>query len=140
MKPILAALLLTLLTGFAYCSRHHNPQSAILGQYELAGYDDAGRLVFTGTISLMSLEQNHLKGRCTIARGEYAPEGLLEKDGGCEGLMDGKQVSIDLAPFLDDAGLLLEGPFDGERMSGTWMLDGFATSRPLGKFEAVKKE
>jgi len=80
-----------------------------------------------------------LKGQCVIVRQNNAPEGVVEKNGGCEGLMDGKKVSMDLAPALDDAGLLLEGQFDEGRISGTWLLDGFATSTPLGRFEAVKK-
>lgn len=140
MKTILAVSSLILLMGTYQCSRYpNNPQSSMLGQYELVGYDNSGQLVFTGTISLISLEQNHLKGQCTIAREKYAPEGLVEKNGGCEGLMDGKKVSFDLAPYLDDAGLLLEGQFDDRRISGTWMIDGFVTSEPLGRFEAVKK-
>ena len=37
-----------------------------------------------------------------------APEGVLNNQGGCEGMLDGKKVDFDLAPSLDDAGLLLE--------------------------------
>jgi len=48
-------------------------------------------------------------------------------------------VSMDLAPSLDDAGLLLDGQFHDGRITGTWRIDGFATSEPLGKFEAAKK-
>jgi hypothetical protein len=112
----------------------------MLGRYELVAHDNAGRLVFTGTISLTSLEQKHLKGQCIVVREKNAPEGLHDENGGCEGLIDGKMVSIDSAPSLDDAGLLLEGQFDDDRITGIWRIDGFATSEPLGKFEAVKKE
>lgn len=141
MKSILAVSSLILLMGIYQCNRYsNNLQSSMLGRYELVGYDNSGQLVFTGTISLMSLEQNHLKGQCTLAREKDAPEGLFEKNGGCEGLVDGKKVSFDLAPSFDDAGLLLEGQFDDSRISGTWMLDGFATSEPLGRFEAIKKD
>ena len=141
MKLLLSVSCLIVLFGFAQCNRRStNPQSSLLGQYELIGYDDMGKLAFTGTISLISLEQDHLKGQCTIAREKYAPEGLFEKNGGCEGLVDGKKVSMDFAPFLDDAGLLLEGVLNGGRITGIWKLDGFVTSEPLGKFEAVKKE
>jgi len=140
MKLLLSVSCLIVLLGFAQCNRRStNPQSSLLGQYELRGYDDTGKLAFTGTISLMSLEQDHLKGQCTIAREKYAPEGLFEKNGGCEGLVDGKKVSMDFAPFLDDAGLLLEGELNDGRITGIWKLDGFVTSEPLGKFEAVKK-
>ena len=140
MKILLSVSCLILLLGFTQCSRRStSPQSPMLGQYELSGHDSSGRLAFTGTISLISLEQDHLKGQCTIVGEKYGPEFLFEKNGGCEGLVDGKKVSMDLAPFLDDAGLLLEGELDHGRITGVWMLDGFATSPPLGKFEAVRK-
>jgi hypothetical protein len=141
MKLVLAVLWLTFVIGFAQCNRSpSNPQSPILGQYGLSAQDNSGRLVFTGKMSLTSLEQNHLKGQCTIAWEKNAPEGLLDENGGCEGLIDGKKVSIDSAPSLDDAGLLLDGQFDDGRITGTWRIDGFVASEPLGKFEAVKKE
>jgi hypothetical protein len=139
MKTILAVLALIFLMGM--CDRNPtNPQSSMLGRYELVGHDSLGRLVFTGTISLKSLEQNHLKGECTITREKDAPEGLLDQQGDCEASLDGKKVDLDLAPSLDDAGLLLEGELNAVRISGVWRLDGFATSKPLGKFEAAKKE
>jgi hypothetical protein len=112
----------------------------MLGRYELVGHNSSGQLIFTGAISLMSLEQNHLKGQCTIVREKDAPQGLFDQNGGCEGLVDGKKVNLDLAPSLDDAGLLLEGEFDEGRITGVWKLDGFVTGNPLGKFEAVKKD
>jgi len=140
MRKTILFLLLPLLVAIAQCDNHSNKTSnSILGRYELAGRDNSGQLAFTGTISFMSLEQNHLKGQCKIIREQNAPEGLYEKDGNCEALMDGKKIDLDSAPLLDDAGLLLEGEFDGVAVRGIWRLDGFVTSEPLGKFEAVKK-
>lgn len=141
MKQILALPLLIFAMGSFSCDRNSaSPQSSVLGQYELSAYDNSGQLKLTGTISLTSLEQTHLKGQCTVVWEKTAPEGLLDEKGDCEGLMDGKMVSIDSAPSLDDAGLLLEGEFDNGRITGIWRIDGFATSEPLGKFEAVKKK
>jgi hypothetical protein len=140
MKPVFLLSSLLLLVAITQCDNHRNKTTnPILGRYELAGHDNSGRLAFTGTISFVSLEQNHLKGQCKIISEQNAPEGLYEKDGNCEALMDGKKIDLDSAPLLDDAGLLLEGEFDGAAIRGTWMLDGFVTSEPLGKFEAVKK-
>jgi hypothetical protein len=139
MKTVLAVLALIFMIGM--CDRNPNDlQSSMLGRYELTGHDSSGRLLFTGTISLKTLEQNHLKGQCIIKREEGAPEGLLNQQGDCGGAFDGKKVDLDLAPSLDDAGLLLEGELNAIGISGIWRLDGFATSKPLGKFEAVKKE
>ena len=140
MKIVFLLSSLLLIAAISQCDNHSNKVSnAILGRYELAGRDNSGQLTFTGTISFVSLEQNHLKGQCKIIREQNAPEGLFEKDGNCEALMDGKKIDVDSAPLLDDAGLLLEGEFDGVAIRGIWKLDGFVTSQPLGKFEAVKK-
>ena len=140
MKLIPSLTVLVLVLGFAQCNRcPGGRQSPILGRYEVAGHDTSGRLIFTGAISLSSLEQNHLKGRCTIKWEKNAPDGVFDEDGGCEGLIEGKLISIDTAPSMDDAGLLLEGQFGDSRITGTWYVDSFATSGPLGKFEAVKK-
>ncbi len=140
MKTVFLVLSLLLLVAISQCDNHSNKTSnSILGRYELAGRDNSGQLAFTGTISFVSLEQNHLKGQCKIIREQNGPEGLYEKDGNCEALIDGKKIGLDSAPLLDDAGLLLEGEFDGVAIRGIWMLDGFVTSEPLGKFEAVKK-
>lgn len=123
------------------CGTHRNKNTnPILGTYELAGRDHKGQRAFAGTISFVSIEQNHLKGPCKITWQQNAPEGLLDKDGNCEAMMDGNKISFDSAPSLDDAGLLLEGEFDGVTIRGNWMIDAFVTSQALGKFEAVKKQ
>jgi hypothetical protein len=111
----------------------------MLGRYELKGHDHAGRLIFTGIISLTSLEQNDLKGECKVVKATEAFAGAVDKDGPCEGVVAGKNVTLDLAPQLADGGLIFEGQFDDGRITGIWMFETFAGSRPLGKFEAIKK-
>ena len=139
-KLISGLTVLTLVMGFAQCNRCPGiRQSPILGLYEVAAHDRSGRLIFTGAISLSSLEQNLVKGRCTIKWEKNAPDNFLDEDGDCEGLIEGKDISIDTAPALDDAGLLLEGQLNDDRITGIWKVESFATSPPLGKFEAVKK-
>ena len=141
MKLIPGLTLLILVMGFAQCNRcPGSRQSPMLGLYEVAAHDTSGRLIFTGAISLMSLEQNHVKGRCTIKWEKNAPDNFLDEDGDCEGLIEGQVISIDSAPALDDAGLLFEGHFNDDRITGVWRVESFATSPPLGKFEAVKKK
>ncbi len=62
MKQILALSWLIFVLGSSYCDRHPaNPRGSILGRYELSGHDDSGRMVFAGTISFTSQEQQHLK-------------------------------------------------------------------------------
>lgn len=141
MKFIPFLTLLVLVMSFAQCNRWlGRDQAPMLGLYEVTGYDTSGRLIFTGAISLISREQNLLKGRCTIKWEKSAPEGRLDEDGGCQGLIEGKAISIDTAPSMDDAGTLLDGEFNEGRITGIWRIDGFATSPPLGKFEAVQKK
>jgi hypothetical protein len=125
----------------AGCSRHPAvPPSPILGRYELTGYDNSGQLIFTGVISFESLEQNYLKAKCVITRNQNAPEGLYDKNGGCEGEIDGKKLDLDLAPAMDDGGILFEGEFDGSgRIQGVCLFDSFAGTTSFGRFEAVKE-
>ena len=141
MKFPLAVLSLLFVMWSAGCSRHPAaPQNPILGRYALAGYDNSGQLIFTGEISFESLEQNHLKGKCVITRNQNAPEGLYDKNGGCEGMINGKKLDLDLAPFMDDGGVLFEGEFDGSgRIRGTCLFDSYVGARPFGRFEAVKR-
>jgi hypothetical protein len=139
MKTVLAILSVVLLLGFCQCNRNANRGNPLLGQYELVAHDNSGQLAFTGTITVQSVDQNHLKGQCLINRQNNAPNGVLDNNAGCEALVDGKKVSFDLAPLMDDAGLLLDGELNDSGISGIWKLDGFVTSGPLGKFEAVKK-
>jgi hypothetical protein len=139
MKRLLAVFCMVFLMCICQCNWHPNKhQSPLLGEYRLTGDDNSGRLAFTGSIALTSLEQNHLKGRCAIVWETTAPDGLLDQNSLCEALVEGTAVSFDLAPMMDDAGVLLEGQFDGTRITGIWKIDGFATSPPLGRFEAVK--
>jgi hypothetical protein len=133
---ILAALIL--LTGFAGC-RGSSSRSALIGRYELQGQDRWGRRAFTGSILLTSIDQKIFKGRCTIEREKDTQEGLVDQTPLCEASVDGKKVTIDLAPSMDDGGLLFEGEYDGTQIRGVWMFDSHAGSQPQGKFVAVKK-
>lgn len=140
MKQLIVLVWLILVIGACSNRTFTSPRNPILGEYQLFAYDNSGLLAFTGTISLTALEQDHLKGQCTIVREKNAPKNLLDQSSGCEGLIDGKEVNIDTAPFMDDAGLLLEGQSGDGRITGSWRIDGFATSEVLGKFEAVQKK
>lgn len=136
-----ALMSLPLLVAFSQCDNYGNKnRNPVLGTFELQGRDNTGQLAFAGTISFDSLELNHLKGPCKIIRQQNASERLFETDGNCEALMEGKKISVDSAPSLDDAGLLLEGEFDGKAIRGVWKLDGFVTSQSLGTFDALKKD
>ena len=138
-RAIPFTFLLVLLTVVCQCNRcSKTAPNPLLGNYDLTAYDNSGRLVFTGTIHLETIEQNHLKGRCKIVREKNAPEYVLDQNPQCEALIDGKTIDFDLAPFMNDAGMLLEGELDGGKITGVWKLDGFFTSDALGRFQAVR--
>jgi len=94
MRTVLAILSLILLLGFCQCNRNRSVVNPMLGKYELVAHDNSGQLAFTGTITVQSVDQNHLKGRCLINRQKDAPEGVLDNNTGCEALVDGKKVSF----------------------------------------------
>lgn len=139
MKTVLTILLIILLLGFCQCHRDVSRDNPLLGRYELVAHDNAGQLVFTGSITIESQEQNFVKGKCVIVRQKDAPETLFDQNSRCEALVNGNSIDFDLAPSMDDGGMLLEGQLNNGVISGVWKLDGFVTSGPLGKFEAVKK-
>lgn len=139
MKTLLSLLSLILLIGVANCNRYESPARSILGQYEFVAHDNSGQRAFTGTISLTSLDQNHVNGQCKVIREKDAAPSILDQTPICQGLIDGKKVTIDFAPFLDDGGLIFEGEISEDRMSGLWMFKTIAGTQPQGKFEAVKK-
>lgn len=140
-KILVKLILFSCLIGVTYCSRLPNDTMLVLGQYELVAYDNAGRRAFTGTISLTAVvEQTVATGQCKILRETNADEAILDQMPRCQALLDGEKITIDMAPSLDDGGLILEGKLNDGRMSGSWMFKSFAGSAPQGKFEAVKKK
>ena len=104
MRVLLSVSSLILLLVFGQCNRPRNPPNPMLGRYTLAGYDGSGQFIFTGEISFVSLEQNRLKGRCTIARNKDAPVGVFDQNGGCEGSLDGEKLRLISPPPLMMAG------------------------------------
>jgi len=140
MKTIRFLLALILLTVVCQCNQHpQKSEHPILGYYDLTVYDNSGLLVFTGTIQLETLEQNQLKGQCSIVREKNGPQIPWNDQGPCEALLQGKTIGFDFQPSIDDAGLLLEGELDEGRITGVWKTDGFFASEALGRFEAVKR-
>ena len=140
MKTIRFMFGLILLTAICQCNQHpRKSQNPILGYYDLTVYDNSGLLVFTGTIQLVTLDQNHLKGHCALVREKNAPQIPWNDNGPCEALLEGETINFDLQPSVDDAGLLLEGELHEGRITGVWKTDGYVTSNALGRFQAVKK-
>ena len=140
MKVATSILGLLLLTAVCQCTRlPRESHSPILGYYDLTAHDNSGLLVFTGTIQLATFEQSHLKGHCTIVREKNAPEHVFDQNTQCEASLEGRRIDFDLAPSMDDAGLLLEGELTDGRINGVWKQDGYVTSEALGRFQAMKR-
>jgi hypothetical protein len=120
------------------CARHR-PTDPLLGGYDIVAADNTGKRVFTGTMSLTSRDANGATGRCTITRESTAPVGVVDQSAPCLAVLEGQEITIDLAPSLDDGGLILQGRIDGGRMSGEWGFKSVVGHLWDGKFEATKK-
>jgi hypothetical protein len=140
LKIPLAVLSLLVLLFCTQCSRQPvAPQNPLLGRYALSGYDDSGQLIFTGEISFESIERNTVKGQYKLVKEKNAPEALYDQNSAFEGSIDGKKLSLDLAPSMDDGGMLVDGEFDGGRITGDFLFDSFVGARRFARFEAVKR-
>ena len=140
LKAIHLVFCVVLLMAVCQCHRfRQTTRHPVLGAYDLTAHDNSGLLVFTGTIMLESIEQNHLKGRCNIVREQNAPVYVVSQNAACEALLEGRKISFDLAPMMADGGMLFEGELSDGRFTGIWMLDGFVGSGTLGRIEAVKQ-
>ncbi|MGH9931402.1 MAG: hypothetical protein ACREA9_19520 [Pyrinomonadaceae bacterium] len=137
MKTIVI-LTLVLMVGFGQCG-HSRDQSSWVGTYDLQGRDYSGTLIFNGAISIASHQNNELRGMCKVVKVTEAFEGVVNKDGPCEGKVAGDRVTLYLAPNLSDGGLVFEGHWMERRITGTWMIESMAGGRTFGTFEAVKQ-
>ena len=140
MKVLLGFLALFFLIGVAACHRSTSSAPSMLGSYELTGYNNSGQRVFTGTISLMSIDEKYINGQCSIIRERDAPPTILDQKPRCQALLEEKKITIDLAPYLDDGGMILNGEIGADRISGHWMFKSFAGTQPQGKFEALSDQ
>jgi hypothetical protein len=76
MKKILALPLLIFAMRSFSCDRNSaGPQSSVLGQYELSGHDNSGRLIFTGANITDFTGANPLERAMHSCVGENCPRG-----------------------------------------------------------------
>ena len=139
-KIFLKLIALSCVIVISQCGHLPKDSGSILGQYDIVAHDNAGRRAFTGTISLTALEQTGASGQCKIVRDSGAAETILDQSPRCQAVMNGENITIDLAPSLDDGGLILEGKRSRGQISGSWRFKSISGGSPQGKFEAAKKE
>jgi hypothetical protein len=136
---IMVVLLLVILVGIGYCGHSRN-QKPLVGNYDLQGRDYSGKLIFNGAIRITSFENMELNGTCKVVELDHRFEGAVNKNNGpCEGKVSGDEITLDLAPDLDDGGLVFEGHWNESRITGTWMIESVLGGERLGTFEAVKR-
>ncbi len=135
---IIPGLVLLLVT----CQCTHTALKAadpLLGVYQLTAYDQSGQLAFTGQLKLNQRQGKDLSGNCKIVRDPRASQSISDFTAPCEASIEGTKINFDLAPNMDDAGMLLYGEFESSGViSGNWGFDNFAGYRPRGKFVARK--
>lgn len=137
MKPLIALVLPLLLTlGWCRCSRNQNP---LVGEYKIQGHDFAGKRIFNGTISVKTFANDEVKAVCYVVKVADDFEGTVNNNGPCEGETSDDKISLDLAPSMDDGGVLFEGNWSEGHISGTWSIDSFAGAKTFGTFDAVRQ-
>lgn len=138
-KAMVSLSCLIVLIGFSRCNHPAaNHENSILGQYELVGFDSNGNKIVEGTISLQSVNNAFVEGRCRLKKLADGESRFYDKDGLCQGEFDGKNLELDLAPTLDDGGIVMRGTVEKGVFKGQWIFKGFFDSDPYGSFEARK--
>ena len=137
MKVFLVSVLI-MLVGIGSCSHSRN-EKPLIGDYDLQGYDYAGKLIFNGAIRFSSLESTEVKGTCKVVKLDNSFEGVVDKDGPCEGRVSGDEITLDLAPTLSDGGLVFDGHWSESRIRGTWRIESLQGGQTFGTFEAAKE-
>lgn len=132
-------LVLAIALGLGSC-RHSPNQTPLVGSYDVQGFDHAGKLIFKGAIKITSFETTKVKGICKITKVDSTFQRSVEKaEGLCEGEVSGNQITLDLAPLLDDGGVVFEGQWNESRITGTWSIESALGATTFGNFEAVKQ-
>ena len=135
MKIVTILLISIVFSGCIGCRAYR--RSSLEGTYDLQARDDAGNLVFEGTISLTSVSGEEVRGDCKVVKVTES-FGFSKDPGRCEGTRSGDKIFLDLAPGVDDAGVDLEGVWRDGHIEGTWRVRSFAGAT-LGKFKALRR-
>jgi hypothetical protein len=119
-----------------------------IGDYQYTSYDEKGKKVVEGRISITSSERRRndaeetteLKGNWELKKvGKQKTIGAQEGTGELIGSDDNSEIYLNLNPHHSDANVILRGKIEGQRFHGTWSFNGFAGPIIKGTFEATKK-
>jgi hypothetical protein len=137
MKTLVNVLIVAMLSAFGFCGVA--PRPAPLDKYDIQGYDFSGNLIFKGAIELIVLERGEVNGQCRLQKVSTTFKGAVDKkDGPCRGSVSGEDIVLDLAPDLDDAGVVFKGRWNEHYIEGTWQVDSFAGDKTFGTFKATR--
>lgn len=132
-----------LVTAFLVgCHDRGNPivnGRAPAGSYRYEGYDSKGNSIVVGVISISFVDSVAVKGEWALEKngpsdniGPQIGAGLLT------GMVDGRDVSINLNPGWVDNNVVLQGTFENDRLRGRWSWITFAGRTSEGTFDATK--
>lgn len=122
--------------------------SSAIGDYHYTSYDEKGKKVVEGRISITSSERRRigseettqLKGNWELKKvGDQKTIGAQEGVGELIGSDSNGEIYLDLNPNISDANVILRGKIEGRRFHGTWSFNGYAGPIIKGTFEATKK-
>ena len=123
--------LLVLLLALAGCD-----SSTDADPFRLSAFDADARLVLDGELRL-DFDGDEVTGRWELEgrNGYPTPQ---PASGAVRGEERDGFIELQLLQDVSDAGFLLEGTFDGDRMEGAWSTVTIAGPVPQGTFEAVR--
>lgn len=136
---LILAVILTAWTGVG-CNGSNGPDPVPAGAFAYSGFDSAGRLVITGSLTLDVQNPAHVTGTWHLQpTGSVQNLGPQTGDGQLQGGLDGSSLNVNLNPEQNDNNVFLSGTFDGRSYRGQWTYSGFAGVLNQGSFEAIQR-
>jgi hypothetical protein len=138
-SKLILAVVLAASTGVG-CNGSNGPDPVPAGAYAYSGFDSAGRLVVTGSLTLDVQDPAHVAGTWSLqSSGSVQALGPQIGDGQLQGAMNGSNLTVNLNPQQNDNNVFLSGTLDGHTYRGQWTYSGFAGVLNQGSFEAIQR-
>lgn len=136
---LVLAVLVTAWTGVG-CNGSNDPDPVPAGSYAYSGFDAAGRLVITGSLTLDVQNPANVTGTWHLESvGSVQNLGPQIGDGQLVGTLSGTTLNVNLNPNVNDSNVFLNGTFDVRTYRGQWTYSGFAGVLNQGSFEALQR-
>jgi hypothetical protein len=129
---IVALLFGMFLTFGCRDSRIDPPQSSSVpaGAFQYTGYDETGRVIETGWLTIVVRDSNTVSGRWQL---------VAEGNGELRGSISNGRIAVDLHPEMADNNFLLNGSVERKTFRGNWEKIGVVGVMASGTFIAYQQ-